>query len=139
MTQDWLVPLMLLMAFTGGVGVGLIAGLRSNSTRRHARWLERELEKTRNEITDYQRQVTSHFAETARIFNTLSDNYQAVYHHLASGCQELCRGEHPQLTHRNNISPIESAAPPNTPANKPGKPSPPGASSHELAEGLGIG
>ena len=139
MNEDWLVPLLLLTVFGAGVGLGLMLGLKTNAVRRHAQWLERELEKTRDELTSYQTQVTGHFAETARIFNGLSDNYQAVYRHLASGCQELCRGDHPKIAHQGAVEQI--GAEPHLarsiiPADRPKGAVPP---SPEVNEGLGIG
>jgi len=97
MDSDLILWLFLAGLFTVGVIIGLLIGARTNAARRHARWLESELDRTRAELNGYQNQVTRHFAETAQIFNTLSSDYQTVYQHLASGCQQLCRGEHPQL------------------------------------------
>ena len=98
--------------FVAGLVLGLLVGLRTNGSRRHARWLESELDRTRAELSSYQSRVTDHFAETAQVFNTFSDQYQAVYQHLASGCRELCRGDHPQIQHKPEAQALETAVTP---------------------------
>ena len=77
--------------------LGLLLGRFFSPGHRQLRHLRVELARTSAELADYQRRVTDHFASTARMFNSLTDEYQAVYRHLASGCHDLCREQHPRL------------------------------------------
>jgi uncharacterized membrane-anchored protein YhcB (DUF1043 family) len=95
--------------FFAGLTLGLVVGGLSNAFRRQARHLERELNRSREEMADYRRQVTEHFAGTADLFNGLSDSYQALYRHLAGGCQDLCREQAPRLPQRPEVKPIPVA------------------------------
>ena len=43
-----------------------------------------------DEMDDYRRQVTEHFGETAQQFQTLGQQYQSLYKHMAQGADALC-------------------------------------------------
>jgi uncharacterized membrane-anchored protein YhcB (DUF1043 family) len=63
------------------------------------RKLQETLEAERNAHNAYREQVNTHFAKTSELFQDMTDNYRAVYHHLAQGAHELCESgqETPQL------------------------------------------
>ena len=43
-----------------------------------------------NELDDYRQHVTEHFGETAQHFQTLGQQYQSLYKHMAQGAGTLC-------------------------------------------------
>lgn len=64
--------------------------LRSLSpSEQKTRNLETRLQQAEETLTDYQQEVTEHFAETARLVNTLTQNYKEVHEHLTSNALKL--------------------------------------------------
>ena len=53
------------------------------------RVLETKLQESEEKIKDYQEQVTNHFAETAKLVNTLTQSYRDVHEHLANNALKL--------------------------------------------------
>ena len=43
-----------------------------------------------NEMDEYRRHVTEHFGETAQHFQTLGQQYESLYKHMAKGADALC-------------------------------------------------
>lgn len=78
-----------------GTMLGYLIGRRTSTAGQKYREVERKLDQVLQEKKIYEDEVMEHFGETARLFNTLTDNYRAVHNHLASGAGELCRGEGP--------------------------------------------
>jgi len=91
MTVDasWLWTIGLLM-----LAVGIIAGIfiayRFVPNSERERKLQETLENERNVHRAYREQVNAHFAKTSDLFQSMTDNYRAVYQHLAQGANELC-------------------------------------------------
>lgn len=73
-----------------GLVIGYLAGRRMAPGSDKQRELERQLEAMKEERAHFEKQVNSHFAETAGRLNTLTENYRSVYAHLASGAAALC-------------------------------------------------
>lgn len=78
-----------------GTMLGYLIGRRTSTAGQKYREVERKLDQVLQEKKIYEDEVMEHFGETARLFNTLTDNYREVHNHLASGAQELCHGEGP--------------------------------------------
>jgi len=77
-----------MFAVGGLVGYALSRGKSDNMEK--VRELEQNLTDAQQEMNDYKMEVSQHFGETAQLFNTLTDDYRAVYEHLAIGSQALC-------------------------------------------------
>ncbi len=84
-------------AFVIGLGAGL-------ALRRPDRRMKAQLEALRGELQESQRQhdqhrarVDKHFERTSDLFRDLTDQYTALYAHLAEGARELCSEGGPAL------------------------------------------
>lgn len=55
--------------------------------------IENNLQATRDELTKYQQDVASHFAETSRLVHSLTESYKDVHDHLAKGAVTLTNAE----------------------------------------------
>ncbi|MFT7559841.1 MAG: uncharacterized membrane-anchored protein YhcB (DUF1043 family) [Flavobacteriales bacterium] len=74
---------------------GLVGALISRSLfpPEQQKKLEESLSSTRNDLQKYQSDVANHFAETAKLVNTLTDSYKDVHEHLARGATKLSNAE----------------------------------------------
>ena len=79
------------------LGSGLAAGWVLASSKRSKRDviidLETRLDRALESRADYEADVADHFAETAQLLEKLTNDYRAVYHHLAAGADKLCDGD----------------------------------------------
>jgi uncharacterized protein len=82
-----------LIALAAGLAIGWILAGRKRSKRDVIIDLETRLERALESRADYEADVAEHFAETAQLLNKLTNDYRAVYSHLASGAEKLCDGE----------------------------------------------
>jgi uncharacterized membrane-anchored protein YhcB (DUF1043 family) len=55
--------------------------------------LEENLQASRQELDQYQREVAEHFAETAKLVQNLTQSYKNVHDHLSSGALQLTSPE----------------------------------------------
>jgi len=75
------------------VGVGILIGFvvgwfsRSGSG---AKSKEKMLQESKDEMEQYRKDVTTHFEKTAILVGAMTEQYRAVYDHLADGAQNLC-------------------------------------------------
>ena len=139
MPDDLLLGGVMVLLFVSGLLLGLWLGRRANVAQRKARYLQQALDQSRSELRDYQARVTRHFAATAQLFNTFSDNYQSVYQQLSSGCRDLCRGDHPQLDGEPGLKTLDvDLAADAVKHNQQHEPVTP-ATLNKAQEGLGIG
>ena len=76
----------ILFAIGGGAGFFLARQIKD----KHTLGLEKQLEVTQNQLSEYQGEVNRHFLKTSLLFNKLTDDYREVYEHLATGAQKLC-------------------------------------------------
>ena len=81
-----------LLALCTGLAVGWAMGLRRKSKRDVIIDLETRLERALESRADYEAEVAEHFARTAELLNRMTEDYQQVYSHLASGADKLCEG-----------------------------------------------
>jgi uncharacterized membrane-anchored protein YhcB (DUF1043 family) len=81
-----------LLALCAGLAIGWAMGLRRKSKRDVIIDLETRLERALESRADYEAEVAEHFARTAELLNRMTEDYQQVYSHLASGANKLCEG-----------------------------------------------
>jgi len=82
-----------LLALGAGLAVGWTMGTRKRSNRDVVIELETRLERALESRADYEAEVAEHFGQAAQLLNKLTDDYRAVYNHLAAGADKLCDGE----------------------------------------------
>ena len=85
-----IIPLILGGLIGGALGWYLALNSRSDNKRRVIMDLESQLDQARQSRADYEAEVTEHFAQTAELLHQLTDDYRAVYSHLAKGADQLC-------------------------------------------------
>jgi uncharacterized membrane-anchored protein YhcB (DUF1043 family) len=85
-----IIPFILGGLIGGGVGWYLALNSRSDNKRRLIMDLENQLDQARQGRADYEAEVSEHFAQTADLLHRLTDDYRAVYTHLAKGADQLC-------------------------------------------------
>ena len=87
LTNEWLFWLAVLLL---GLGIGFILGQSNNTPAPQQQNLRQQLMETQTQLTTYKEQVNEHFSNTAILINNLSENYQQIHQHLASGAHLLC-------------------------------------------------
>ena len=86
---------LLIALFIGG-GIGGFVGWyvavnnRGDNKRKVIMDLESQLDQAAQSRADYEAEVAEHFAQTADLLHKLTDDYRAVYTHLADGAEQLC-------------------------------------------------
>jgi uncharacterized membrane-anchored protein YhcB (DUF1043 family) len=83
----WIVGL---LGFLLGTTLGCIAAYLVFSRNGKTHELQAELNELKENFTNYRDQVTQHFMQTSSLVLAMTENYRAVYEHLASGAQHLC-------------------------------------------------
>jgi uncharacterized membrane-anchored protein YhcB (DUF1043 family) len=73
--------------------IGLIVGVLVVLLFNRLRTGSASAYKLKAEKDNYQLQVEVHFAETSKKFQQMTEQYQDLYQHMASGAAELCRPE----------------------------------------------
>ena len=96
---DWITGLALLL---GGGVVGVLVGrLFAGDSGREKR-LVQELEQTQQELKTYKDNVETHFRETAKAVNEMTDSYRRVHEKLRAGAEALCSDSGPLLELRSS-------------------------------------
>ncbi len=86
----------LVFALIIGGGIGGVAGwylalnARGDNKRKVIMDLESQLDQAKHDRADYEAEVSEHFSQTADLLHKLTDDYRAVYSHLADGAEQLC-------------------------------------------------
>ena len=63
------------------------------------------LKKAQQDLTDYKKEVETHFETTAELVNKMTESYRDVYKHLASGAKTLCADEAKAIAIAANMAP----------------------------------
>lgn len=92
MSPTMILVLTAVVALLIGGGFGWLLGSRRRGKRDVVVDLENRLEQAIEARADYEAEVTEHFSRTAELLNQLTQNYSAVYNHLATGADTLCEG-----------------------------------------------
>lgn len=82
-----------LFCFVLGAVLGFLLTRTLHPREQQRKELEQQLEKTRDELKQYQQAVTSHFLETSSKVNSLTESYRSLHEHLASGAMHLASPE----------------------------------------------
>lgn len=90
----WLVGVAAVLA---AAVIGFFVGRNSGGARKRVEVLEAELSRQQDELSDYRREVESHFDQTATLFGSLAGSYKELFEHLSSGYEKLSGGSSRQL------------------------------------------
>lgn len=74
-----------------GIFIGYFIGRRTAPGSDRARELEQKLESALSDSRRFEERVSEHFAQSAEKFNQLTEQYQEIHQHLASGAEALVR------------------------------------------------
>ena len=86
----------LVFALIIGGGIGGVVGWylavhkRGDNKRKVIMDLEGQLDQAKQDRADFEAEVSDHFSQTAHLLHKLTDDYRAVYTHLADGAEQLC-------------------------------------------------
>jgi uncharacterized membrane-anchored protein YhcB (DUF1043 family) len=69
------------------------------------------LKKAQQDLSDYKKEVETHFETTADLVNKMTESYRDVYKHLASGAKTLCADEAKAIAIAANMAPQLEAKP----------------------------
>lgn len=89
--------LILLGGLGGGIALGFFIGQNRTTNTDKLKHLESELEKTKTETESFRDEVNEHFSKTAILFNQLTQDYRAMYEHIASGAETLTTDQSAKL------------------------------------------
>ena len=71
------------LALLIGFILGAVLARTLSPQQQQARSLEVKLQNSEKQLLQYQQEVTTHFAQTAQLVNTLTQSYRDVHEHLA--------------------------------------------------------
>lgn len=91
-------PVFGLVILVLGIGAGFFIGRTANTAAKQAAQLSVELAAARDELARHRQQVNEHFTRTGELVTAMTENYRAVYEHLAKGARSLCTGEAARVT-----------------------------------------
>ena len=97
-------------AIGGTIGWYWAMSARGDNKRRLILDLETQLEQASQSRADYEAEVAEHFSQTADLLHKLTDDYRAVYTHLADGAQHLC-GDQVNIAEAALTAPADDAKP----------------------------
>ena len=97
--------------FVVGLGLGVLFGRRSSPAAKRQREAELKLDQVLQDKKAYEDDVVEHFTDTARLLNTLTEQYRDVHNHLARGASTLCKGRGPVSLERLGDARDESEIP----------------------------
>jgi hypothetical protein len=80
-----------------GLGVGFLFRRSDRTAQRRVEELELELLKARGRLEEHRDQVVKHFEQTSDLFRDLTEDYTALYAHLAQGARDLCPDRVPAI------------------------------------------
>lgn len=81
--------------FVLGLIIGLLSGRRTSPGAQKYQEVERNLDQILQDKKAYEDEVVEHFADTAKLLNSLTESYRDVHDHLAKGADALCQGQGP--------------------------------------------
>lgn len=72
------------------LGIGFFLGKWFAPDEKKVKALEASMAEKEQQHDAYREQVAGHFADTAKKFNNMTDQYRDLYDHLSDGAQSLC-------------------------------------------------
>ncbi|MEH6468304.1 MAG: DUF1043 family protein [Porticoccus sp.] len=82
-----------LITLSIGLIIGFVLARSLHPQARERKELEDQLQKSQDQIKDYQQEVTEHFTKTSELINNLSHSYRDVHEHLATSAMRLTNPE----------------------------------------------
>ncbi len=76
-------------ALVTGAAVGALLVKSLHPQEQQNREMETRLDKAETKLTDYQQEVSEHFAETSQLVNNLTQSYKDVHEYLANSALKL--------------------------------------------------
>lgn len=73
----------------GGIIIGYFVASQFSQDGKKQKAVKQRLEETEQKLDSYEQQVTEHFAETAKLVNTMTQSYKEVHDHLANSAMKL--------------------------------------------------
>lgn len=94
-----------------GVVIGVVLASRMNTSPSRVQELENQIRGLKESHGEYRDNVSDHFSMTAELVQHMTQSYQEVYQHLATGAQDLCPSEvASKLLPTNNDAVFDTAA-----------------------------
>jgi uncharacterized membrane-anchored protein YhcB (DUF1043 family) len=84
-------------AFAVGLGAGLVLRQPDRRMRAQLEALRSELLESQRRFDQHRARVDKHFERTSDLFRDMTEQYTALYSHLAEGARELCSEGGPAL------------------------------------------
>ncbi len=112
-----------LFIFAVGLGIGILLQRYVLSRGTHVALLERDLDKLKGEQLHLKDSIQQHFHQTADLTHSLTNNYKALYEHLAQGSEQFT--EQPLADLKNMLAASQSDSSidaPKEPVDKEDKP-----------------
>lgn len=78
-----------LIGFVVGIIIGAFTIRFSNRKLHQQKTLQYELEKSKAELDEYHKELTSHFVRSAELLNNMADDYRLLYQHMAKSSNSL--------------------------------------------------
>ncbi len=88
--QTWWVVAIVAVVVAGVIG--FFVGRQSGGAKQRIEELEGELQRQKDEVAGYKREVESHFDKTATLFVSMAGSYKELFEHLSSGYERLSAG-----------------------------------------------
>ena len=98
-----------LFIFAVGLGIGILLQRYVLSRGTHVALLERDLDKLKGEQLHLKDSIQQHFHQTADLTHSLTNNYKALYEHLAKGSEQFT--EQPLADLKNMLASDQGDAP----------------------------
>lgn len=81
--------ILIFLGLTAAAVAGFFIGRQTSHGRQEAQALKAELEKQRQEMTEYRQSVNQHFEKTASLFTSMAGSYRDLYDHLSESYSRL--------------------------------------------------
>lgn len=78
-----------LISLTVGCVIGVLLTRSFHPQEKYNRDLEQRLQQAEEKMSDYQQEVTEHFAQTSQLVNNLTQSYKDVHEYLANSALKL--------------------------------------------------
>lgn len=78
-----------LIGLVVGLIIGAVAMRFGNKKLREQHTVQYELDKSKAELEDYRKELTSHFARSAELLDNMAQDYRQLYQHMAKGSNNL--------------------------------------------------
>ena len=84
--------LLVLGTIMAGTAAGIIYERTTGASAKHAAKLEADLDRTREDFTQYRQDTAKHFGKSAELLGRMATDYRELLTHFVDGAHELCAG-----------------------------------------------